>query len=299
MTREIEEKIKHAQMVLVGIGKEPEEKFCRMEQDPQYARLLEQAEKLEQAETIKQYLHLAWLRSHPDRKKKKAYERLAELLTLKIYFLVTLCPDDAIFGNGLDEGRIVTPCGGFRALQCPSLSCPSLSNTARQEPEPHGPEDHDSEVRSPEAQVPETQVSETEQPPCGIFSDAALWEEPVSRLEAGEDPGKIAFPRCPECGCLLAFNRITTPGYLEEGYLPQWEKYQKWLQGTLNRKLCILELGAGMEYPSVIRFPFERVAFFNLKSELIRVHSRLYQMTAELKDRGTPIQADPVEFLLG
>lgn len=243
MTREIEEKIKDAQMVLVGIGKEPEEKFCRMEQDPQYARLLEQAEKLEQAETIKQYIHLAWLRSHPDRKKKKAYERLAELLTGKNYFLVTLCTDDAIFGNGLDGGRIVTPCGGFRALQCPSLSCPSLSNTARQEPEPHGPEDHDSEVRSPETQV--QQVSKTGQPPCGIFPDAALWEEPVFRLEAGEDPGKIAFPRCPECGCLLAFNRITTPGYLEEGYLPQWEKYQKWLQGTLNRKLCILELGRG------------------------------------------------------
>ena len=53
-----------------------------------------------------------------------------------------------------------------------------------------------------------------------------------------------------------------------------------------------------MEYPSVIRFPFERVAFFNQKSELIRVHGRLYQMTAELKDRGTPIQADPVDFLL-
>ena len=132
----------------------------------------------------------------------------------------------------------------------------------------------------------------------GDFLRFFLWEKPLEQLRQGAALSEIEFPRCPVCGHLLAFNQITTPGYLEEGYLPQWEKYQKWLQGTLNHKLCILELGAGMEYPSVIRFPFERVAFFNQKSELIRVHGRLYQMTAELKDRGTPIQADPVEFLL-
>lgn len=95
----------------------------------------------------------------------------------------------------------------------------------------------------------------------------------------------------------MYFNRIDTPGYKEEGYLPQWEKYTKWLQGTLNRKLCILELGAGMEYPTVIRFPFEKVAYFNQKARFYRVHSRLYQMTAELKEKGVSIQANPEEFL--
>ncbi|HIV92819.1 MAG TPA: hypothetical protein H9744_14270 [Candidatus Eisenbergiella stercoravium] len=254
MTKEIREKIADAQMVLVGIGKELEEKYHGMEQDAGYMRLRAQAEEGEQADVLEQYLRLAWLKDHPDDRKKQAYQALADLLSGKNYFLVTLCTDDAVFGTGLDEGRIVAPCGSFRRLQC------AESNE--------------------------------------IYSDSDLWEKPVEQIRGGAPLSDIEFPRCPACGRLLAFNQITTPGYLEEGYLPQWEKYQKWLQGTLNHRLCILELGAGVEYPSVIRFPFERVAFFNQKSELIRVHSRLYQMTAELKDRGTPIQADPVDFLL-
>ena len=52
-----------------------------------------------------------------------------------------------------------------------------------------------------------------------------------------------------------------------------------------------------MEYPTVIRFPFEKVAYFNQKARFYRVHSRLYQMTAELKEKGVSIQANPEDFL--
>ena len=260
MTGEIREKIAEAQMVLVGIGKEMEEKFHDMPQDAEYAGLLKQAREMGQKEAIEQYVRLAWLRTHPDGRKKAAYGALAGLLAGKNYFIVTLCADDAIFGSGLEESRIVAPCGGFRALQCPSC--------------------------------------QEENPADGLYTDPGLWEEPVSRICSGTPLSGIPFPRCPKCGKLLSFNQIGTDGYLEEGYLPQWEKYRKWLQGTLNRRLCVLELGAGMEYPSVIRFPFERVAFFNRKAELVRVHSRLYQMTAELSGRGLSVPADPADFLL-
>ena len=43
MTEEIREKIADAQMVLVGIGKELEERFHGMEQDAGYVRLRAQA----------------------------------------------------------------------------------------------------------------------------------------------------------------------------------------------------------------------------------------------------------------
>ena len=48
---------------------------------------------------------------------------------------------------------------------------------------------------------------------------------------------------------------------MEEGYQKQWEKYTKWLQGTLNKKLCILELGVELNLPSIIRWPFEKWHF--------------------------------------
>ncbi len=292
MTKELQEKLADAQMVLVGIGKEMElksqEVFGTMKENLRYAKLLEQAEERKEADAIKQYLQLSWMKNHPDERRQAAYGQLAALLSGKNYFIVTLCTDDLILEAGLDEGRIVAPCGGFRALQCPALQCPTLQSSARKS-------SAEGEERTEDAARQESEAPQAEG--C-LYTDPAMWEGPLSRIEDGTALSEIAFPRCPKCGSVLAFNRISTPGYLEEGYLPQWKKYQKWLQGTLNHRLCILELGAGMEYPSVIRFPFERVAFFNQKAELFRVHSRLYQMPAELKGRGVSIQADPADFLL-
>ena len=72
MTEEIRKKIEDAQMVLVGIGKEMEEKFHGMPEDPEYAELLRQAGELEQSEAAEQYIRVSWLRTHPDRRKKQA-----------------------------------------------------------------------------------------------------------------------------------------------------------------------------------------------------------------------------------
>ena len=57
--------------------------------------------------------------------------------------------------------------------------------------------------------------------------------------ELGEIPDDI----CPHCGAPLTGNTIQATPYIEEGYLPQWEKYTQWLTKTLNRELVILELG--------------------------------------------------------
>ena len=101
----------------------------------------------------------------------------------------------------------------------------------------------------------------------------------------------------------LKENRILTPAKegeeeTDSGVYPtdSWETYTKWLQGTLNRNLVILELGVGME--QLIRFPFEKVAYFNQKSCLYRVHSHLYQMTEEIKERGYSVPMHPVTLLL-
>lgn len=77
----------------------------------------------------------------------------------------------------------------------------------------------------------------------------------------------------------------------------RWDMYTKWIQGTLHKRLVVLELGAGMKYPDILRFPFERIVYFNRKAELIRVHNRLYQLPAELKGRGVSVPADAVELL--
>lgn len=99
------------------------------------------------------------------------------------------------------------------------------------------------------------------------------------------------------CGSDSMGNVVTNSDYDESWYLPQWEKYRLWLQGTVNRKLCILELGVGFEYPAVIRFAFEKIAYFNQKCRMYRIHEKLAQLTPEIRDRCTAVRQNAVEFL--
>lgn len=123
-------------------------------------------------------------------------------------------------------------------------------------------------------------------------------EQQIERFIQGElKESDIAEPVCPCCGKSLVFNNIQAEAYLESGYLEQWGKYTKWLQGTLNRNLCLIELGVGMKYPTVIRWPFEKTAFFNQKAKMYRVHSRLYQVTEELKEKAAGICENPENFV--
>lgn len=98
---------------------------------------------------------------------------------------------------------------------------------------------------------------------------------------------------CPNCGGRVVYNTIHTSPYVEEGYMENFLAYKKWLQTTINKQLCILEFGVGMQYPSVIRFAFDKVAYYNQKCEFYRVNSSLYQHTAENKERGISIPVAP------
>lgn len=259
MLKNIREAVQGAQVVLVGIGAEFAENFEGMERNAFYAALFEQAEREENADQIGQYLKFHYLKRYPNEKIVEAYNQLADLLAGKNYFIVSLCTDDLIFESELDPDRIVTPCGGFCAMQC-GRECMT-----------------DQEL---------------------LVTDQNVLNALLESIDGcGGDLNAIDFPVCAECTKPLWFNQMATPDYKEEGYLPQWQVYTKWLQGTLNKKLVILELGVGMQFPQVIRFPFEKICFFNQKSQFFRIHSRLYQLAEEIKDRGISVDRNPVDFL--
>lgn len=122
--------------------------------------------------------------------------------------------------------------------------------------------------------------------------------EMVLQYYRGELPlGALEEPRCEKCGGKLRFNQLGVTRYAEEGYLEQWNAYTKWLQGTVNKKICMIELGAGMAYPGIIRFPFEKMAYYNRKAYLYRIHPHLYQLGEEISGRGRGIKCDPLDFL--
>lgn len=131
-----------------------------------------------------------------------------------------------------------------------------------------------------------------------LFPVPDLLPEKIDKVIKGmADVEILNEMKCPECGSPLTYNNINADYYVEDGYLLQWEVYKKWLQKTVNRKICIVELGVGMAYPTVIRWPFEKVACINEQASLIRVHEQLYQIPEEIKDKSTSIKSNSIDFL--
>lgn len=77
----------------------------------------------------------------------------------------------------------------------------------------------------------------------------------------------------------------------------QWELYNKWLSGTLAKKLLVIELGEGFNNPNLIKWPFERVVMINEKAHFYRIHSMFYQIPPEIKEKSVTFKYDSYEIL--
>ncbi len=254
--QELRTRIEDAELVLVGLGEGFQYDWGALLGDDRYREIGQEIGNEEKYVWIVPFLQRMIMLQEREKRWDEAYRILAELLEDKNYFVVSLCMDDYLYNTGLDASRLVTPCGGFRRMQCDKNCTGTLWD------------------------VPE----ESYQTVLQYYRK----ELPLSAL---------AEPLCEKCGAKLRFNQLGVSSYAEEGYLEQWHIYTKWLQGTVNRRLCVLELGAGMEYPSIIRFPFEKVVYYNKKAFLYRVHPQLYQLGEGIADRGEGIAMDPVDFL--
>lgn len=219
MRHEYIEKILEADMVLVGIGSE-----------------------FENRRFVKEDCAIA------------AIAELGKILENKNYFVITTCTNSILKDAGLKENRTVSPCGNTDMKQCPDHCENSLQLL-------------------------------TDCEKATLKSDLEQEKEP----ELG---------CCSVCGKPLVLNNVYAAKYDENGYLPDWSIYTKWLQGSLNKKLCILELGVNLDFPSIIRWPFEKVAFYNQKATFFRVNEKLYHMSEELKDKGISIAKNAIDWLL-
>lgn len=132
----------------------------------------------------------------------------------------------------------------------------------------------------------------------GLLALSEQESKALTEMLPCDDLLEMNLGNCPKCGSKLVLNTVYTENYDENGYLKDWSRYTKWLQGTLNKKLCILELGVDLTYPSIIRWPFEKVAFYNNKANFIRVNERLYHMSEEIKDKGISVPKNAVQWLL-
>jgi hypothetical protein len=183
--------------------------------------------------------------------------KLIDTIKDKNYFVISTSTNPDIERLSWKSGRFAAPCGSCTKKQCEDACPEGLSDISK--------------------------------------DDDRRLEEYLS--EFMNNTKTLDLGVCPKCGKKLVLNNVYTPKYDENGYLKAWNEYRKWLQMTLNRKLLILELGVGMDFPTVVRFPFEKMAYYNNKAVFYRVHERLYQMTAELAGKGVSIAENSIAWL--
>lgn len=263
----IREKIREADMVLLGIGEELQINIEDvLKESSVYQAFADEIETFQEEERgfLKNSLYIfeAEKRNQgPLREKLEIYSKLHSLIEDKNYFAVTVCKDDVIYFSGFDSGRIVSPCGTRRQMKCQN-GC-------------------------------QRKAFETKE----IFQK--LNRKLLQIYENGGICSEIRqeIPKCRECGAYMEMNFTGTAGYSEESYEKSWSRYMLWLQGTLNKKICVLELGAGFAYPTVIRWPFEKVAMLNQKACFVRVNKKLPQIAKEIKEKSFSVKMDSNDFI--
>lgn len=257
-TEEFLAEIEGADMVLVGLG----EDFDDVRRLKDYPGYLKGRELLQESGC--RWLVPAWNEFCSGRMEdivSPALKKLAGMLEGKNYFVIATATDRRVAEAPWKKDRLVMPCGTAGRKQCA------------------GDPEHATE-----------RLTEAERGEMNSFFEKLL----AGSLPAG---GTVELAGCGQCGAGMVLNNIFAESYNEHDYLEQWQHYIKWLQGTLNRRLLVLELGVGMRFPSVIRWPFEKAAFFNRKAAFIRVNETLYQMTEELAGKGSGIPKNAIAWL--
>ena len=253
------EKLKEADMVLVGLGEDFDDIKCLSESEA-YRNGKELLE-----ESGYRWAIPAWNEYCSERighhSVRIALEKLEKLVQDKNYFIVAVSTNNIIETIPWKKEKVVMPCGNNTKKQCVKGCAGELFEVTEE--------------------------------------DKRLLKEAFEQLYDGKFPerGIPSLGRCSQCGGNIILNNIYAESYNENGYLEKWQLYTKWLQGTLNHKLIILELGVSLRFPSVIRWPFEKIAFFNNKASFYRINEKLYQMTEELSGKGIGIAQNAIDWI--
>lgn len=212
------------------------------------------------------------------------YDLLAELIRQKDYFIVTMATDAVIYRSALGSEQDYVHTAEREAMEIPCGAVVDEETKALM----------DRIFPVAEAQKTRETLAQRIVAPCGNET----WRQCSKgcRKDIWE-PGEIQEEICPHCGAPLTGNTIEAQPYIEEGYLPQWNRYMQWLAGTLNKKLLILELGVGFKNPGVVRFAFEKTAFFNQKARMYRVNQTFSQISEELQGKAVPVPENSVAWI--
>ena len=94
------------------------------------------------------------------------------------------------------------------------------------------------------------------------------------------------IPKCPVCGKPMEMNLRADDKFVQdEGWYEHARAYQNFIDKTKNKKVVLIEIGVGYNTPAIIKYPFEKMTFFEKKTNLIRINKDYAICSSEIKDK--------------
>ncbi|WP_143466996.1 hypothetical protein [Lentzea kentuckyensis] len=123
-------------------------------------------------------------------------------------------------------------------------------------------------------------------------SDRVLVEAALATYDV--ESGEVsAIPSCPRCGGPVFLNVHKGPEYVPDHYLPDGQRLREWLGG--DGRLLVVEIGAGFNTPSVIRWPVESLVRGMPGARLVRINRDDAEVPSDLD--ALAVRADVTEVL--
>ncbi|MCX4303223.1 MAG: hypothetical protein OSJ66_04365 [Clostridia bacterium] len=105
-----------------------------------------------------------------------------------------------------------------------------------------------------------------------IYDATNMVKEMIEKTKNCKIPTELV-PTCPVCGKKMDNNLRKNDYFVQDdNWYKQNENYNKFLENAKNKKVVLLELGVGFNTPSIIRFPFEEMAYRNDNWNLVRIN---------------------------
>ena len=165
---------------------------------------------------------------------------------------------DAMFErNGFERDRIFTPQGDYALLQCMT--------------------------------------------PC--WRKVWPWKDQIDRIRAATDPDTQRLtdlglvPRCPNCGGPVFPNVRVDNSFIFDHFEPDAIHLENWLGHAQPERGVVIEVGAGFNTPSVIRWPGERIVHENPSWKLVRINLTDAAVPEQLAGRAVGFEGDAATIL--
>ena len=132
-----------------------------------------------------------------------------------------------------------------------------------------------------------------------LYDDTEMIQEMLKKNKDIKIPSELV-PKCSICGEAMDVNLRKDNFFVEDD---NWEKhsihYETFINDNKNKKLLLLELGAGFNTPDIIRYPFEDLTDKLPNAFLIRVNDKYANVPNDIKDKAIGIQDDINEVIKG